>query len=153
MGDLTKRLSRREFACKCGKCDRTPVDIALPAALEDCADHFLHASDPLLVKRVVIHINSGYRCADHDRQIKEEIAKRKGRVYQPGSKLSEHLFGWAADFWMEYEYGDGTRAKVSDDAIADYLELMYPSEFGIGRYPGRTHFDVRQDGPARWDNR
>lgn len=142
MGDLSKRLSRHEFACKCG-CGFSTVDILLVKALEDCADFF---EDHIDCKRVIIHINSGCRCQDHDKAI-------KGKNFDPNKKKSEHLFGWASDFWMEVEFEDGQREKISDDDIADYLEAIYQNKFGVGRYVNRTHFDVRVDGPARWDTR
>lgn len=149
MGDLTKNLSRSEFACKCNnpKCNRTPVDFDLPHMIQDCADHFerQQRDNPRFV-RIVIHINSGYRCLQHDRDI-------KGDDYDPRAKPSEHLFGSAADHWMEYVYTHGVRSKVSDDSIADYYELAYPGLHGIGRYDGRTHIDTARDHPARWDNR
>jgi len=47
----------------------------------------------------------------------------------------------------------GSRDKISDDEVADFLELEYPGVYGIGRYDTRTHADARPDGPARWDNR
>jgi hypothetical protein len=41
---------------------------------------------------------------------------------------------------------------VHDDKVADYLEEKYPDKYGIGRYIGRTHLDIRKT-KARWDNR
>lgn len=144
MGDLTKNLSRGEFSCKCNyvECVRTPVDIDLAAAIQDCADHFAYEENKrnLMFMRVAVHVNSGYRCKKHNKD-------------EGGSPTSTHTLGLAADHWMEYVYGDGTRTKVPDDAIADYYELRYPDVYGIVRYVGRTHFDVRQDGPVRSDNR
>jgi len=68
-------------------------------------------------------------------------------------KTSQHLKGVAADFWMELVYKNGKRKKISDDEIADELEKTYVAKHGIGRYKGRTHYDTRTNGPARWDNR
>lgn len=144
LGDLTKNLSRSEFACQCEypECTRTPVDFGLPGIIQDCADNFAHhekGRSPMFT-RIAVHINSGYRCPRHNTDI--------------GSKPdSTHVLGMAADHWMEYVYGDGTRKRVPDDEIADYYELRYPGELGIGRYENRTHVDNRPDGPARWDNR
>lgn len=148
MGDLTKNLSRQEFACKCdySDCTRTPVDAALPSALQDCVDHFAHLerrANPMF-QRVAITITSGYRCDKHNHDVTD------------GNSSGIHTLGMAADFVMEYVYGDGTRKRVPDEDIADYLELRYPGEYGIGRYPreggGWTHFDCRCDGPARWSS-
>lgn len=105
------------------------------------------------VERVACHINSGYRCLWYD-------AKLKGMRPQDfnGKKKSEHVWGIAADFWLEYvlverdSNGSQIRRKIDDDKIAAYLESQYIGRCGIGRYDGRTHFDVRPSS-ARWDNR
>jgi len=143
VGDLSKRLSRHEFACECG-CGFSTVDVKLIEYLEACADFFEDNIDHCT--RIVMHINSGCRCLSRDKQV-------KGKDYDPNKKPSEHLFGWASDFWMEAEFEDGQREKISDDLIADYLEASCPNRYGIGRYVNRTHFDVRVKGPARWDLR
>lgn len=142
MGDLTKNLSRSEFECKCNypECTRTPVDFDLPRVIQDCANRFASEQrSNLTFVRMAVHINSGYRCSAHNAD-------------EGGSATSAHLLGMAADFWMEYVYSGGVRSKVSDDSIADYLELTYPNEYGIGRYSGRTHIDTRPVA-ARWDKR
>ena len=149
-GDLTKNLSRHEFACHCHypECDRTPVDVDLPRVIQACGDHFARSerlANPMF-DRVAIHINSGYRCLKHDRDI-------KGTDYDPSARPSEHLCGAAADHWMEYVYSDWTRIKISDDAIADFYELEHSGRYGIGRYNGRTHIDTARAHAARWDNR
>lgn len=150
MGDLSKRLSRNEFACKCG-CGFNQVDYELIRNLETCCDYFLQNRPD--AKRVVIHINSGNRCAAYDRNLKIKQAREAGEVYRANPKKSEHLKGWAADFWLEYELEDGAREKIDDDEIANYLESAYVTKHGIGRYNGRTHYDTRTNGPARWDRR
>ena len=77
-----------------------------------------------------VHINSGCRCPGHNRD-------------EGGADDSMHLQGKAADFWVD---------DVHPDIVADYLEDLYPDCYGIGRYVGRTHLDVRK-GKVRWDNR
>lgn len=77
-----------------------------------------------------VHINSGNRCFHHNRD-------------EGGADSSEHVNGVAADVRV-----DGAHA----DKVADYLESKYPDKYGIGRYRGRTHIDVRSY-KARWDNR
>lgn len=103
-------------------CGYDTVDIALVHALEDAREHF---NSP-------ISINSGARCRAHN----TEVTKR------PTSK-SQHLYGKASDF---------TVAGVHPDDVAEYLEYIYKTQYGIGRYKGRTHLDVRT-GKARWDKR
>ncbi len=75
-------------------------------------------------------IRSGMRCPRHNGEI-------------GGSRHSQHLLGKAADITVE---------NVHADVVADYLQQTYPEQYGIGRYNGRTHIDVRLT-PARWDNR
>ncbi|WP_319525690.1 D-Ala-D-Ala carboxypeptidase family metallohydrolase [uncultured Desulfosarcina sp.] len=77
-----------------------------------------------------IKINSGCRCEAHNQA-------------EGGSSGSMHLQGKATDFRV-----DG----VDADAVADFLENLYPNCYGIGRYNGRTHIDVRLH-KARWDKR
>jgi len=73
-----------------------------------------------------VTINSGCRCAAHNDDI--------------GSKpTSYHIKGMAADIVV---------AGVSPERVADHLEHRY-SKYGIGRYPGWTHIDVRKR-RVRW---
>jgi len=55
MGDITKNLSRSEFACKCG-CGLDTVDVETVAVIQDVCDHF----------GCRVLINSGCRCVDHN---------------------------------------------------------------------------------------
>jgi hypothetical protein len=150
MGDLTKNLSRSEFACPCDypECNRVPIDFDLPPVIQDCVTHFeFHYRNIWRdFKRIAVHINSGYRCEQHDRDI-------KGDDFDSDAKLSEHIFGGAADHWFEVVYKDGTRDRVPDDDVADYYELTYPGRYGIGRYVGWTHIDTARNNVARWDKR
>lgn len=77
-----------------------------------------------------VTITSGCRCKKHN--------KAEG-----GEDDSTHLIGQACDFRVK---------NVHADIVADYLEKKYPNKFGIGRYNGRTHIDVRLS-KARWDKR
>lgn len=73
MGNITKNLSRREFACKCG-CGFDTVDYETVAVIQDVCDHF----------NCRVTINSGCRCEAHNKAIK-------------GSKNSYHKKARAAD--------------------------------------------------------
>jgi len=75
-------------------------------------------------------ITSGCRCKEHNKEV-------------GGSENSQHIFGKAVDFKVE---------NVNADDVAEYLLSEYPDSYGIGRYDGRTHIDVR-DKKARWDER
>lgn len=77
-----------------------------------------------------IIITSGNRCLTHNQNV-------------GGSVNSQHTKGIAVDFKVQ---------NCDQDEVADYLEENYPDSFGIGRYNGRTHLDVRAN-KARWDKR
>ncbi len=78
-----------------------------------------------------LNINSGCRCKKKNKQV-------------GGAEHSPHLDGKAADIRVD---------AISADSVADYFERLYPEKYGIGRYYGRTHFDVRSGNAARWDKR
>lgn len=103
-------------------CGFAAVDIELVTALEYVRTHF----------KAPVTINSGCRCIDHNRAV--------GGETNPPSK---HTMGIAADIVV---------LGVHADRVADYLEQTYPDSYGVGRYNGRTHIDVR-DTKARWDKR
>lgn len=75
-------------------------------------------------------INSGSRCEYHNIDV-------------GGSKNSMHLQGKAADVVVK---------NIHEDDVYQYLNNKYFNKYGIGRYNGRTHIDVRQK-KSRWDNR
>ena len=145
MGDLTRNLSRHEFACKCG-CGFDDINPLLPQLLQQAADYFMSQEDESIVDRISIHINSGNRCPEHNES-------------EGGSSKSRHMNGEAADFRFRYvmkERDSKGRLKsraVSPTAIANYLDKKYPNQYGIGWYNGRTHFDVSRSGRRRWDVR
>lgn len=74
-----------------------------------------------------IKINSGCRCDVHNARV-------------GGVRNGPHTKGIAADIVVK---------GVDEVEVADYLEEKYPDKFGIGRYVGRTHIDVREK-KARW---
>lgn len=80
--------------------------------------------------RQPVTISSGCRC----------VLANIGAVGRPSSK---HLRGIAADIRVK-------DTKPAD--VATYLEGVYPKKYGIGRYRGHTHIDVRRE-PARWEEK
>lgn len=76
---------------------------------------------------VPITITSGCRCQDHNAKV-------------GGAPDSQHTKGKAADIKVRY---------TPPDAVARLLEDKYKGRYGIGRYDGWTHIDVRQN-EARW---
>ena len=129
MGDLTKNLSKREFACQCGKCGLSVADFELVNVLQAACDYF---ANELGVGKVSLAINSGNRCKFHNRS-------------EGGSTGSHHTY-------PKFNAVDFRIGGVSADKVADYLEKEYPDKYGIGRYKGRTHLDTRP-AKARWDMR
>lgn len=81
--------------------------------------------------RQPITITSGCRCKKHNNTIKGAAQK------------SQHIFGMAADIAVK---------DISADRVYDYLDGKHPDKYGLGRFDGGTHIDVRE-GKARWDNR
>lgn len=125
---LSKNFKVKEFKCRDGS-DPVLVDTELVGLLQNIRDHF---GKPL-------HITSGWRTASHN-------AKTKN-----ASKYSQHLYGKAADFWVE---------GVTPQEVYAYAEKLlreqrnglgglgvYPPE--LGRECGWVHLDVR-DAKSRW---
>ena len=77
-----------------------------------------------------IEITGGNRCKTRNTEI-------------GGSERSQHIHCKASDFKVK---------GIHENRVADYLESKYPDKYGIGRYNGRTHLDIRKS-KARWDNR
>jgi len=121
-------FTRDEYACNCG-CGFDTVDYELDIVMDDIREYFNRP----------VHINRGASCVDHN----EVIQKIANPNYIAFSSDSQHLYGKGCDFWVEF---------VHEDIVADYLEEKYPNKYGIGRYKGRTHIDVRKY-KAGWDKR
>lgn len=141
MGNLTKNLSRSEFACRCG-CGFDTVDIELPRIIQGAADHFAHKLSTL----IRVEVSGPNRCIEHN----EEVQKEYNPDYVPFSSKAQHIKARAADFKL---FIRRTGEQIDPDLVADYFETKYPGRLGIGRYKGRTHVDNRTNGPERWGSR
>lgn len=75
-----------------------------------------------------IVIYSGCRCQNHNEAV-------------GGASNSQHLYGLAADIYV---------VGVQPNMLAEYLSNKYQGSYGVGKYAGFTHIDVRSGGPARW---
>lgn len=119
MSYLSKNFTSKELACKCGKCQFF-IDPMLVKALQELRDL---AGSP-------IKVLSGYRCVSHNKAV-------------GGSKLSQHIYGRAADIAIE-----GNTVEEMAQLAAQVSEFHHG---GIGIYPDKkfVHVDVRQ-GTARW---
>ena len=138
MGDLTKNLSRREFACECG-CGFDTVDIDLAINLQRCVDHFAEGSD-----NVWILVTGPNRCKEHN----EKVQKEYNDNYVTYSSKTQHMYARAADFKLFYR---DTGKQINPDRVAEYLNDCYKSKHGIGQYSNRTHYDTRTGAGKRWE--
>ena len=75
-----------------------------------------------------ITITSGNRCYAHNLKI-------------GGAENSKHTQSIAADFKVE---------GVNPPGVYEWIDARYPDSFGLGKYNGWTHLDVRK-GKGRWD--
>lgn len=147
MGDLTKNLSRKEFACQCG-CGFDTVDFVLINALQACCDHFSSMTED----RVVIVITSGVRCLRHNTEERELYKASGGKKGSNGALNSQHIYARAADFKLFLSRNDGSKTQISPEETAEFFEKKYP-QMSIGIYKNRIHVDSRSGAPARWDER
>lgn len=99
---------------------RCGMDSVSAELIEALTDVRQHFNSP-------VQVTSGNRCKARNAAVGGE----------PGSK---HMEGIAADFKV---------VGVDCKRVQDYLEEKYPNKYGIGRYPNRTHLDVRPE-KARW---
>lgn len=127
MGDLTKNLSRHEFACDCG-CGFDTVDFKLATGLQIVCDHFAQYG------KVRIDITGGNRCEKRNNETDGAV---------PGSS---HTKAKAADFKI---FVNGQ--QVDPEMVALFCEQRF-KVCGLGRYHNRTHLDFR-GWNARWDMR
>jgi len=107
------------------------VDINLPFALEKVRRHFSS-----IYGRVKVGINSGHRCPRHNAEV-------------GGAVNSQHLTGRGCDF-VVYRWADGHWIVIPSEVVAAYLRVIFPDEYGVGIYPGRTHLDTRSGGARSW---
>ena len=75
-----------------------------------------------------VTITSGCRCPEHNKRI-------------GGASSSKHTEGRAADFRVQ---------GVTSNEVYDFLDWMYPDQYGIGLYSTWVHIDTRSGKPARW---
>jgi len=115
---LTQNFKVKEFFCSCGKCTETLINIDHVSKLQKLRDDL----------GSTIHINSAYRCPEHNTAI-------------GGEKNSMHMKGHATDIVIK---------DMTPNAVADACEKFD----GLGRYDTFTHIDSREVGKnARWDKR
>lgn len=144
MGDLSKNLSRHEFACNCG-CNFDTVDSLLVEFLQASADYFSLAYDA----SATIIITGGNRCREHNDKLREECLISGGIRGANTSRNSQHIHGRAAD----HKIFLGNGKQVPEREVYAFYAREYGEEVSLGRYDGRTHMDTRTNGGKRWDLR
>lgn len=97
---LTKNFNVREFKCKCGKVHNTKISEELVNKLQTLTD---------ILKADSVTISSGYRCANHDRNV-------------GGSGSGPHCDGYAADCCF-YKKGKPISTKLIS-CVAQDLGFM-----------------------------
>ena len=125
MGNVGKYFDREEFSCKgtdCGTDGKNCGFNAVDAELVQVLDDVReHFGKPVM-------ITSGCRCRKHNAKV-------------GGAKNSTHVFGIAADIRVK---------DIDAKEVYKYLDEKYSNKYGIGKYTGWTHIDVRTNGPIRW---
>ncbi len=139
MGDLTKNLSRKEFACECG-CGFDTVDYELVMMIQDAADYFAAKYN----SKIVVAVTGGNRCVKHN----EVIQKQEVKNYVSFSSKSTHIDAKAADHKFFY-YKDEVKMQIDPVEVYNYYDKKYPTSKGIGLYSNRVHVDSRNV-KARW---
>lgn len=120
-GFVSENFRAAEFKCKC--CGQLHPDFpdkppaALLGFLEDIRAHF---GKP-------VHINSGYRCPNHNAAV-------------GGAKASQHMAGTASDIWI---------GGVLPSDVYAYADKIIGTKGGVGSYETFTHIDARGF-RARW---
>ena len=137
MGNLSKNLSRHEFACNCGHCGFDTVDSQLITVLQEVTDSF----------DAYIRITGGNRCREHNYKLRELYESSGGKHGAKTACKSQHIHGRAADFQL---YHNGSREQIDPSIVYSYLLNKYPDSFGLGLYSNRVHIDTRTSKAARW---
>ena len=119
MGDLTKNLSRYEFACKC-ECGFNTVDYELVVVIQKACDD--------LGARV--GINSGCRCEKHNKAV-------------GGGLNSQHLHGKAADIVMFGVEPEEVQEYFLKEYQSKYGIARYNSFSHIDVRNGKARWDLR----------
>ena len=115
---LTTHFNVREFCCKCGGNHDTKLD-------SDLADKLEKLHKALNCSKIII--NSGYRCATHDRNV-------------GGSGTGQHVYGTAADIVCYDSKGRMISSKIVCCAAQD---IGFGGIANIDSTYTATHVDVR----------
>lgn len=118
---ITSNFSKTEFECQCGKCDKQMISDILISKLESVRLEFCQP----------IHINSAYRCHDHQITISKSFETAKG--------VSQHELGNAVDI------------QVTPETSPILLPILEKYFDAIGIAKNFIHVDLRSDKKRRWN--
>lgn len=121
---LSDHFNVSEFACPCTTCTETLLDSDLVSKLEGVR----------LLLQAPIRINSGYRCANYQ-------AELRLRGYETAVGLSQHQLGRAADIMA-------SEGDVSGGVLEALSRQAGFRAVGVGNV--WVHVDLRDDRDRRW---
>lgn len=122
-----KNFSPEELSCKSG------ADCPYPDRLRHLAWTLQTIRDAF---GAPIRINSGYRSPDHNKSV-------------GGAANSQHVKARAAD--LVPSSGDLKELSRLVSVIMDLIEAGKIPNGGVGTYSTFVHYDIRVNGPARWN--
>lgn len=114
---LSKNLSHDEFKCQCNNCEATLINPKLVVAFQKLRDLIGHS----------LHVNCGYRCQQHNREIRKQGFKSASR--------SRHQTGDAIDV---------STKNVTQYTQDEFIELAKKCGFTFAlKYETFVHLDTR----------
>ncbi len=119
---LGAHFNSKEIDCPCTKCDTTLIDLDLIEKLEKVRES----------SGFVLHILSGYRCADKQAQLTAD-------GYPTAKGISQHQLGRAADI---------KSTNLSGKELAEVAEEAGFMAIGIAK--AWIHCDLRSEKVRRW---
>jgi uncharacterized protein YcbK (DUF882 family) len=122
--NLSDHFKVPEFSCPCTSCTETIIDSYLIVKLEALR----------LLLQVPIRINSGYRCANYQ-------AELRLRGYETAIGLSQHQLGRAADIMA-------SEGDISGGVLETLSRQAGFRAVGVGNV--WVHVDLRDDKDRRW---
>lgn len=120
---LSEHFTSSEFDCPCDKCVLTLIDLSLIERLESLRT----------LLSAPIRINSGYRCANYQTEL-------KARGYETAVGVSQHQLGKASDIMSE---------PLTGVALEKAARQVGFRAVGVGGT--WIHVDLRDDKDRRWE--
>ena len=122
----SKHFKKSEFVCQCGLCEYA-VDPKIHRELITVLE-LIRAYCKSRNPKSYVSINCGRRCKEYNATIKD------------AARNSKHIYGLAADIRTPH-------VPLVD--VYDYINTLFPDQFGLSLYSSFIHIDVRK-GRGRW---